>query len=104
MDALVAAVDQCRFKAAARMQIYRWLVFNLLVGNGDNHLKNISFLVDASGIQVAPAYDLLSTAVYDTRALANERSRWPAIQLAFAIGDANTFAGTWQSTWLEAFA
>ena len=50
MDALVAAVDQCRSKAAARMQLYRWLVFSLLVGNGDNHLKNISFLVDASGI------------------------------------------------------
>lgn len=54
-DALAQAVGYCRSKIAARLQIYRWLVFNVLIGNGDNHLKNISFLVDTSGIAVAPA-------------------------------------------------
>jgi serine/threonine-protein kinase HipA len=101
-DALADAVGHCRAKAAARLQIYRWLVFNVLVGNGDNHLKNISFLVDASGIKVAPAYDLLCTAVYDTKAFANERGRWPATQLAFAIGDATSFSGVTRQHLIDA--
>lgn len=93
LDTLVEAVGKCRAKLAARLKLYTWLVFNLLVGNADNHLKNISFLVDASGVKVAPAYDLLCTAVYDTRALANERGRWPATPLTFEIGDSLSFAG-----------
>jgi serine/threonine-protein kinase HipA len=36
-------------------------VFNLLVANNDNHLKNLSFMVSAEGIEMSPAYDLLST-------------------------------------------
>ena len=62
------------------------------MGNGDNHLKNISFLVEPENIRVAPAYDVLSTAVYDTRALADEQARWPNTALAFTIGNARTFA------------
>ena len=38
--------------------------FNLLVGNGDAHAKNFSLLYTAEGIQMAPLYDLLSTALY----------------------------------------
>ena len=92
LDTLVQAVRLCRAKAAARLQLYRWVVFNVLLGNGDNHLKNISFLVDASGINVAPAYDLLCTAVYETRALAGDKAHWPATSLAFCLGNATTFA------------
>ncbi len=41
-------------------------VFNYLVGNTDNHIKNLSLLYspDLKGIRLAPAYDLVSTAVY----------------------------------------
>ena len=92
LETLSQAVKLCRSKISTRLQLYRWIVFNLLVGNGDNHLKNISFLVDASGIDLAPTYDLLSTAVYDTRAMANEKARWPHTELAFSLGDARTFA------------
>lgn len=92
LNALAQAINQCRNKAAARLAIYRWLVFNLLVGNGDNHLKNLSFLVDASGINIAKAYDLLSTAVYDTRTFANEKATWPNTALALQIGNAKTFS------------
>lgn len=93
LGTLSQAIDHCRSKAAARLQLYRWVVFNVLVGNGDNHLKNISFMVDASGINLAPAYDLLCTAVYDTRAMANDNARWPNTPLAFSLGDAKTFEG-----------
>ena len=86
------ATGYCRAKAAARMRRYRWLVFNVLTGNGDNHLKNISFLVGAGGINVVPAYDLLCTAVYDTKAFGNDNAKWPNTPLAFSLGDATTCA------------
>jgi len=68
-------------------------VFNLLVANSDNHLKNLSFMVSSEGIELAPAYDLLSTGTYHTRALANERANWPATELAIALPGATTFGG-----------
>ena len=91
VETLLQAAILCRGRAAARLYLYRWVLFNSLVGNGDNHLKNISFIVDASGIKLAPAYDLLATAVYDTRAMADERAHWPHVQLALHLGDAQTF-------------
>ena len=100
--ALARAVAFCRAKAAARLHLYRWLVFNLLVGNGDNHLKNISFMVGATGIEVAPAYDLLSTAAYDTRALGDHKARWPETPLAFALDGASQFSGVHASHVLAA--
>lgn len=41
-------------------------IFNWLVGNTDNHIKNLSVLYskDLKTISLAPAYDLLSTAIY----------------------------------------
>jgi serine/threonine-protein kinase HipA len=55
--------------------LFQWLLFNVLVGNTDAHLKNISCLVTKDGISLAPHYDLLCTAVYETRM--NERGEWP---------------------------
>lgn len=92
LDTLGQAVTHCRSKLVARLQLFCWIVFNVLVGNGDNHLKNLSFLVDAAGIEMAPAYDLLCTAVYETRAIANDKAHWPDTALALALGDAKTFA------------
>jgi serine/threonine-protein kinase HipA len=92
LETLARAAELCRERALARQHLYRWLVFNVLVGNSDNHLKNISFRVDSSGIHVAPAYDLLCTGVYETRAMANESSTWPESSMAIPLGDATTFA------------
>lgn len=86
---LRAAINKCRAKAAARVQLYRWLLFNVLVGNSDNHLKNISFTVDEQGVELAPFYDLLSTAVYATRAYAQHQETWPRVEMAVAIEGAN---------------
>ena len=54
-----------------------WICFNLLIGNNDPHSKNISFLMVDGKIELAPFYDLLSTAVY------------PSLkrQFSFRIGD-----------------
>lgn len=102
LPALNEAVALCRAPAAARMHLFRWLLFNVLIGNGDNHLKNISFLVSEEGISVAPAYDLLSTAVYDTKVIADTTARWPDTALALTIGTATRFSDIRRSHLLEA--
>jgi serine/threonine-protein kinase HipA len=90
LETLVQIIDRCRNRVATRLGLYRWLTFNLLVANTDNHLKNLSFLVSPAGIELAPAYDLLSTGAYHTRAFANERANWPAVDLAIGLPGANT--------------
>lgn len=50
--------------AQTRIQLFEWLVFNVLVGNNDAHLKNLSFFVRPDAYYLAPHYDLLCTAVY----------------------------------------
>ena len=64
------------------MKLWDLTVFNFLVGNTDNHLKNLSLLYNASlaSVRLAPAYDVISTTVYpgSTR------------ELSMRIGDAVT--------------
>jgi serine/threonine-protein kinase HipA len=45
-------------------QFFDWICFNLLIGNNDSHSKNISFLLKEGKTELAPFYDLLSTALY----------------------------------------
>ncbi len=40
------------------------LIFNFLIGNGDAHGKNFSVLYHGRQARLAPAYDLMSTAIY----------------------------------------
>ena len=49
-DTLTAIVDQCRAKAATRKMLFDWFVFCLLIGNTDNHLKNLSFYMSPEGV------------------------------------------------------
>jgi len=75
----------------ARTRLFAWLVFNALAGNSDAHLKNLSFLVLPTGIQPAPHYDLLSAAVYDSRAYG--KPGWPAnTTLAWPVMGVQRFA------------
>lgn len=103
LGTLVQAVEQCTAKAVTRLQLYRWLVFNYLLGNGDNHLKNISFHIGHEGIHLAPAYDLLCTAVYDTQSF-SESPVWPKTQLALSLGQATQFEHVNRAVMLQAGA
>jgi len=98
---LVACIDRCNRPALARQQLLRWVIFNLLTGNGDAHLKNLSFRVSAQGIELAPFYDLVSTECY--RATLESLPRWPERELSLQIGNANTF-GAVRSADVLAFA
>jgi serine/threonine-protein kinase HipA len=47
-------------------RLLRWLVFCVVVGNRDNHAKNLSLLRDELGHwRLAPFYDLVCTTAYD---------------------------------------
>lgn len=53
-------------KAAARLTLLRWALFQFLVGNSDAHGKNFSFLVRPGGLlEPAEWYDLISVLQYD---------------------------------------
>jgi len=57
--------------------LLKWLIFNYIVGNSDNHAKNLSFLYKENGdIRQAPFYDLVCT-----RAIEQINA-----ELAFSIG------------------
>ena len=62
-----------------QMKLWRLLIFDYLIGNTDNHLKNYSLLYapDLKSMRLAPAYDIVSTAVYE------QSTR----EMAFRIGD-----------------
>jgi serine/threonine-protein kinase HipA len=88
---LRALIGLCRNKAATRMAMFRWMLFNTLVGNSDCHLKNISFFMAHDGCRIAPFYDLVCTAAYHTRLYADEQAVWPKERLAMPVADAGHF-------------
>ncbi|MET1112219.1 MAG: HipA domain-containing protein [Allosphingosinicella sp.] len=63
------------------VRFYNLLLFNIVVGNADAHLKNFSLLERPEGLRLSPAYDLLNTAVYDQydalTALSIDGGHWP---------------------------
>jgi len=66
-----AMQSNCAAPAAAGLELFKQLVFNWLIGNGDAHAKNYSIIEGAAGEWVvAPAYDLLCTRFYDDRTMA----------------------------------
>lgn len=46
------------FIAADLEQLFRRVVFNVLVGNRDDHLRNHGFLLTRGGWRLAPAFDV----------------------------------------------
>ncbi|MFV0448666.1 MAG: type II toxin-antitoxin system HipA family toxin [Vibrio sp.] len=49
-------------------KMYRYIVFNCLIGNGDAHLKNfaLQYSPDMSHIYVSPPFDITHTIIYDS--------------------------------------
>jgi serine/threonine-protein kinase HipA len=78
---LFAAIKTSPQPAKAKLQLLRWLIFQVLLGNADAHAKNLSFYMTGSGPVQAPAYDLICSALYPTQVSQN---------FAMAVGDAFT--------------
>jgi serine/threonine-protein kinase HipA len=61
-------------------QLYRRVLFNVLVGNRDDHLRNHGFLRGDAGWRLAPAFDLNPNPDKDEHALAlDDTSRAPSV-------------------------
>ncbi len=103
MESLAAVANACRSPAVSRSRLFGWVVFNVLIGNSDAHLKNLSFLVSHEGVQLAPFYDLLSIAAYD--APAYDKTGWPAqTPLAWPVLGGRHFSDIRRGLLLEAGA
>ena len=102
LDALVQVIDKTTNKIATRNGLFRWLVFNIVVGNDDCHLKNLSFHVGPDGIELARHYDLLCTGAYHTKTFADEDGMWNQVPMAFPLPDAKTFGDVTLSSVLAA--
>lgn len=62
-----AATAIARYSARAVIDLalyFELVVFNLVIGNADAHLKNFSLLERPEGLRLSPAYDLVNTLVY----------------------------------------
>jgi serine/threonine-protein kinase HipA len=67
-------------------------LFNILIGNSDAHLKNLSVLATRSGYQLAPHYDLLATSAWNRPELASPGElTWPEVPMSFKVGGATTY-------------
>ncbi|WP_206600326.1 HipA domain-containing protein [Chromobacterium sphagni] len=88
LERLQSFVGRCRIQAQVRLKLFEWLVFNVLVGNTDAHLKNLSFFMTSSGIDLTPTYDLLSEAVYETDAVRDEGgANWKHREMAWPLDE-----------------
>lgn len=75
-------IRKLRLGAVGQLDFIRRIIFNFLIGNGDAHAKNFSVLYRDRKTELAPLYDLLSTAVYPVLAQEN----------AMSIGGETSFA------------
>ncbi|QOC23251.1 HipA domain-containing protein [Wenzhouxiangella sp. AB-CW3] len=66
-------------------QLFRRVLFNILVSNRDDHLRNHGFFVTRDGIRLAPTYDVNPMPEKATHALSiDETSAAPDLSLALA--------------------
>ena len=79
--------------AADRLALLRWAIFQILIGNTDAHGKNLSFFVQASGVRLAPAYDMVCIPALKDAQLSTT--------LAMAVGDAFTEAEIKPFDWAQ---
>ncbi|HXN15900.1 MAG TPA: HipA domain-containing protein, partial [Usitatibacter sp.] len=98
LEALLRIANGTRSRALTRIRLFRWCAFNALVGNADAHLKNLSFLVSPAGIELAPHYDLLSTALFE---VGNKPAHWGGVEMSIRIGAATKFRELSRDTLLE---
>jgi serine/threonine-protein kinase HipA len=88
INALQDVLHHCRTAAMARVTLFRWTLFNILIANSDAHLKNISLISGRRGYELAPHYDLLSIGAWARPELLGPgEPQWPDIAMSFPIAD-----------------
>ncbi len=64
MEKVVQVVDQfCTFPLVENLKLFELTLFNFLIGNEDQHLKNFSLIRKDDKIEFSPFYDLVNTSI-----------------------------------------
>jgi serine/threonine-protein kinase HipA len=64
MEKLTLIIDNyCSFPVIEKIKLFRLTIFNFLVGNEDQHLKNFSLITRDNKVELSPAYDLINTTI-----------------------------------------
>jgi serine/threonine-protein kinase HipA len=82
---MVKVIAHCRTKLTARQTLFKWMLFNTLVGNADAHMKNLSLFCEYKGLMLTPHYDLLSTTSYASP------GKWGDDEMSWPIGNASFY-------------
>lgn len=84
----ISIMNQLNLGQKAVEQMFRRMVFNILVRNQDDHVKNISFLMNKSGIwSLAPAYDITYANDVENRWLARHQMSMNGKTEGFVLED-----------------
>ena len=62
----IQRMNEMHLSAVDRLRFIRLVIFNFLIGNCDAHAKNYAILYHGNKPSFAPAYDLLSTVIYES--------------------------------------
>ncbi|WP_087863937.1 HipA domain-containing protein [Comamonas thiooxydans] len=65
-----------------KLDLMRWVIFQLIIGNTDSHAKSYAFFLTAEGLAPAPWYDLVSIPCY------------PELDQSFAMAIGDAFSWT----------
>lgn len=87
---LADALSQYGAKAGEdRIQLWRRVVFNILISNTDDHLRNHGFLYGAKGWRLAPAFDVnpvpVTIKAREHSMAIDESDTMASLELAFAV-------------------
>ena len=100
MERLVKILDAyCTFPAIEKVSLLKRCLFNFIVGNEDMHVKNFSLITRDGKVELAPAYDYLSTTV----AFLSIGQRPDQIE-EVALPLQGKKRGLTRNTWIEYFA
>jgi serine/threonine-protein kinase HipA len=64
MEKVVDLINRfCTFPAIEKLVLFKLVIFNYIIGNEDQHLKNFSIITEDGKVKLSPNYDLLNTTV-----------------------------------------
>lgn len=71
VDVVDGLAAPCKAPVVAALRLWEQIAFSYLIGNGDQHAKNLSIVHDGTGWMPSPIYDIMFTHPYgDTDSLA----------------------------------
>jgi len=64
MEKIVGIIERyCTFPLIEFIKLFKLTLFNFLIGNEDQHLKNFSLITRDNKVELSPVYDLINTTI-----------------------------------------